>query len=275
MAMIRQILLPFDFSENSRKALEFALRLQQMLKAHMSLIHTLEVPYDFAARQVENKQAMQKQARTQLKELVQELYQTNTDLDAMELDMHILEGELSEGILRASRDYEADLVLMPTMGASGLKRFFAGSRTADVIHKSAKPVLIIPPHADFTKIRTLVFATSLKDKDVELLGRIDDLSAKLGLKIVVLHIQEKETDHFQLQWKGMKSFVEEKVFQTDVSYYTSNHDDYFEGIEHYLGKNPGCLLAMRKSATSTIKDIFRSSHSEEMAYHTHVPLLVY
>jgi len=273
--MLKEILLPFDFSENSRKALEFALHFQHMVKAHMSLLHTLEVPYDFAARQAENKQAMQKQARSQLKGLVEELYQTNTDLEALELDMHILEGEVSDGILRATKEYEADLVLMPTMGASGLKRFFVGSRTADVIHRSVKPVLVIPPNANFPQIRALVLATSLKDKDVELLERVDDLAAKLGLKIVVLHIQEEETDNFQLQWRGMKAFVEEKVFQTDVSYYTSNHPDYFEGIEHYLGKNPGCLLVMRRSSTSTIRDIFRRSHSEEMAYHTHVPLLVY
>ena len=165
--------MPFDFSDNSRKALKFALALQHKLKAHMNLIHTLEVPYDFASRQEENKKAMEKQARVQLKGLIQELSLKDPVLNEDDLDMHVLEGEVSEGILRATKSYSADLVLMPTMGASGLKRFFVGSRTADVIHKSKKPVMVIPPQADFSKIKSLAFATSLKDKDVALLEIIE------------------------------------------------------------------------------------------------------
>lgn len=268
-------MLPFDFSENSRKALKFALAFQDKVKAHMSLIHTLEVPYDFASRQEENKKAMEKQARTQLKALIEELQQSVTTVDEGELDMHVLDGELSEGILRATKSYSADLVLMPTMGASGLKRFFVGSRTADVIHKSKKPVLVIPPKADFTKLKAIALATNLKDKDTELLERVDDLAGKLGVGVVVIHIKEDEADDFQLKWRGFKDFVQEKMIQAEVTYYTTNHDDYFEGIEHYLGKNPGTLLVMRRSSRSTFKDIFRKSHSEEMAYHTNVPLLVY
>lgn len=273
--MIRELLLPFDFSDNSRKALQFALHFQEKLKAHMSLIHTLEVPYDFASRQEENKKAMEKQARTQLKGLVEELHQSNASFGDLDLDMHILEGELSEGILRATRHYGADMVLMPTMGASGLRRFFLGSRTADVIHKSVKPVMVIPPKADFSKVKKLVFATALKDKDIDLLTSVDDLAGKLGLGIVIVHIEEEETKDFQLKWRGMKDFVQEKIFQADVSYYSSNHDDYFEGIEHYLGKHPGSLLAMRRSRKSTIKDLFRKSHTEDMAYHANVPMLVF
>ncbi len=273
--MIKELLLPFDFSSNSKAGLHFALSLQHQLKAHMSLIHTLEVPYDFTSRQEENKKAMEKQARTQLKALIEELYKADASADDLNLDMHILEGELSEGILRATKEYSADMVLMPTMGASGLKRFFLGSRTADVIHKSVKPVLVIPPKADFTKLKNLVFATSLKDKDIALLESVDDLAGKLGLGIVIAHIKEDETKDFELKWRGMKDFAEEKIFQADVSYYSSNYDDYFEGIEHYLGKNPGSLLVMRRSARSTIKDLFRKSHTEDMAYHTNVPLLVF
>lgn len=273
--MIKEILLPFDFSENSRKALKFALALQHKLKAHMSLIHTLEVPYDFASRQEENKRAMEKQARTQLRGLIQELSVQDPVLNEDDLDMHVLEGEVPEGVLRATKTYNADLVLMPTMGASGLKRFFVGSRTADVIHKSIKPVLVIPPKADFSKIKNLVFATSLKDKDVALLQMIDNIAANLGLTITVAHIREEETKDFQIRWRGMKEFVQEKVLQTDVTYYTSNHTDYFEGIEHYLSKNPGSLLVMRRSEKSPIRELFGKSHSEEMAYHTNVPLLVF
>ena len=273
--MIKEILLPFDFSDNSKKALKFALGLQHKLKAHMSLLHTLEVPYDFAARQEENVNAMEKQARALLKGLIQELHVMDPDLNEDDLDMHVLEGEVSDGVLRAAKKYGADLVLMPTMGASGLRRFFVGSRTADVIHKSNKPVLVIPPKADFAKLKNLVFATALKDKDIPLLEEIDNLAAKLGLNIVVVHIQEEETKDFQVRWRGMKEFVQENIFQTDVSYYTSNHHDYFEGIEHYISKNPGNLLVMRRSRSSPIKELFGRSHSEEMAYHANVPLLVF
>jgi hypothetical protein len=92
---------------------------------------------------------------------------------------------------------------------------------------------------------------------------------------VIAHIKEEETKDFELKWRGMKDFAEEKIFQADVSYYSSNYDDYFEGIEHYLGKNPGSLLVMRRSTRSTIKDLFRKSHTEDMAYHANVPMLVF
>lgn len=273
--MIREILLPFDFSDNSKQALKFALAVQHKLKAHMTLIHTLEVPYDFAARQEENKNAIEKQARAMLKDLIKGLNETDPELNEDDLDMHVLEGEVPEGILRATKEHEAGLVLMPTIGASGLKRFFLGSHTADVIHKSKKPVLVIPPQAEFKEIANLVFATCLKDKDIPLLTIIDDIAAKLGTHIVIAHIREEETSDFEIRWRGMKEFVREKVFQADVSYYTSNHHNYFEGIEHYLAKHPGSLLVMGRSHKSPLRELFGKSHSEEMAYHANVPLLVF
>ena len=35
------------------------------------------------------------------------------------------------------------------------------------------------------------------------------------------------------------------------------------------------MLVKRRSARSTIKDLFRKSHTEDMAYHANVPMLVF
>ena len=108
--------------------------------------------------------------------------------------------------------------------------------SAVVAEQVIRPTGLLDPEIDVRPSR---------NKIEDLLEEIDDIAAKLGLNIVVVHIQEEETKDFQVRWRGMKEFVQENIFQTDVSYYTSNHDDYFEGVEHYIGKNPGSLLVMR------------------------------
>ena len=59
-------------------------------------------------------------------------------------------GHASDEIIRVAETTGADLIVMATHGLGGVRRWAFGSVTDEVIHQSHVPVLVIPPHYDWT-----------------------------------------------------------------------------------------------------------------------------
>lgn len=55
----------------------------------------------------------------------------------------IVEGNAAEQIIKTATDQSADLIVMGTLGTSGVKRFLIGSVTEKVIRHSTIPVLTV------------------------------------------------------------------------------------------------------------------------------------
>jgi nucleotide-binding universal stress UspA family protein len=58
----------------------------------------------------------------------------------------ILHGDASEEIVRYSKVYDMDVVIMGTHGRNGLEKFFLGSVAQRVVQSSPVPVMTINPY---------------------------------------------------------------------------------------------------------------------------------
>lgn len=146
MRQIKRILVPVDFSNCSRAALDYAAYLANTFDASIDVLHVHEPSYLVGDVMVTGNPPKL------LSEYIQERAQESLDHMLARLDTpakvtpRFVEGPVDREILRAVEDEEFDLVVMGTHGRTGLSHFLIGSIAEKVLRKSACPVLTVRRH---------------------------------------------------------------------------------------------------------------------------------
>ncbi len=142
MTAFKHILVPTDFGESSRRALDVAVELSQKLDASLTLLHTYEIPtYDnsgmvFAT--VDLLTQVEESAQQQLEEALVTLRKRLPDAKGI-----LRNGVPWQQILAAIDETHADLVVMGTHGRRGVAHALLGSVAEKTVRMSPVPVLTI------------------------------------------------------------------------------------------------------------------------------------
>lgn len=138
---IRHILVPVDFSEGTRCAIDYALALGGKFAARLTLLHVdkplyipaTDVGFDYAAAERQG----DGEAENQLRELAASI---TADID---VDTQMRYGIPWDCIVQWAAEHRADLIIMPTHGRSGLKHLLLGSVAERVVRHAHCPVLVV------------------------------------------------------------------------------------------------------------------------------------
>jgi nucleotide-binding universal stress UspA family protein len=153
MAKFKNILVPTDFSEFSKYALDYALTIAHTFGARITLIHITHERELDALRQVSSYFEPEK---------LEELLRERESEDRKQLDAFI-PPEMKQGIeveaihkvgipfveiIKTAKEKGVDLIVMATHGRSGLSHILLGSVAEKVVRKAPCPVLSIrhPEH---------------------------------------------------------------------------------------------------------------------------------
>jgi nucleotide-binding universal stress UspA family protein len=138
--VLKNIVLAFDGSEYSKRALQYAKTLAERFEATLWLVHIFTHTSDLLGYEDYEKYYSKRKAGGQalLDEALQEL--SNTTLDVRE---ELQEGPEAESILNIAKNCQADLIVMGTRGLGTLKGLLVGSVSRKVIHHSSCPVMVV------------------------------------------------------------------------------------------------------------------------------------
>ena len=139
---IKNILVPIDFSECSKKALKYAIPFAKQFNATLTLIHVAEFrkpPPGVQSPQAEVLEAQMIQGcENALLDLVK-----NEIRDELVCETLIWKGKAVPDIIAASKSRHADLIIISTQGRTGLKDSVLGSTTERVVRHAPCPVLVV------------------------------------------------------------------------------------------------------------------------------------
>ncbi|MBV8099720.1 MAG: universal stress protein [Verrucomicrobia bacterium] len=150
---LKRILVPTDFSESSERALKYAVRLGRPYKAEVVVLHVFHLKeyLGLLSQREDVDSAIANQVLEASKvgaiERLEDLVRRVSDKEVVVLPT-LLIGVPFEEIVRYAGEHEADLIVMPTHGRTGLAHFLLGSTTQRVISHSVCPVLVIRTRAD-------------------------------------------------------------------------------------------------------------------------------
>jgi len=140
---IQSILVPFDFSLHSRKALDYAVTFARQFKAKLTLLHVVEpiATPDFAASfplAMEDDKTM-----AAAKDELQQVVKAARIPQGMIEKILVRTGRSYNEIASAARSRKVDLIIISTHGYSGLKHVVLGSTTERVVRHAPCPVLVM------------------------------------------------------------------------------------------------------------------------------------
>lgn len=141
---IKRILVPIDFSDYSRNALNYAIEFVKLFKSELYLIYVVEpviYPPDFSMGQIAIPSIdleMDKRAKEELENLVKK--QISTEIKTKTI---VKTGKPFIEIIETASEIDADMIIIATHGHSGMEHILFGSTAEKVVRKAPCPVLTL------------------------------------------------------------------------------------------------------------------------------------
>lgn len=193
---MKQLLVPFDFSQNAEKALLYAKGISEKTGAGITVFHIVYIPAGIlahAADDVTREAIIEKETANKLAALQEKIALLLQNVNHG-IQLRVAFSQLIvEKTLEEARAMGADLIIMGTHGASGFPKFLFGSNTSTMISKSPVPVLAIPPAYKPSLPKHIVYASDLENINGEL-TRIEVFAKALEASVTLLHFTTKDPD---------------------------------------------------------------------------------
>jgi universal stress protein A len=148
MPRLKKILVPVDYSDCSRGAMEYALFLAERFDAEIVVLHIAEIPLGEEEHTVVKPDTGEEQLLSEL--IMQQAAKAETEFLApfvrnttIPIEKSLLKGRPGKVIVEAAADRGADLIVMGTHGRSGFDRLIMGSVTERVLRSAPCPVVVV------------------------------------------------------------------------------------------------------------------------------------
>ena len=151
MSDYRVLVVPYDFSDHARAALNEAAQLARRLGGDLHLVHVVQSPlymYSFAYAG-EAAAVIPPIDMTEIRDAaMKSLRDVIAGLDVPgKVEPHVLEGaSVAETLRETAVDLGADLIVMGTHGRTGLAHAFLGSVAERTLRSAPCPVLTVQAH---------------------------------------------------------------------------------------------------------------------------------
>lgn len=278
---MKTILVPVDFSENSKNALDYAVQLASKLNMRLFLLHAYQPSFVEAVSDSykilthKDIKRTPKEMSSQLKSWQEGVISSDKKLECNDF---FVEGDLADEINEIIEDNDVDLVIMGTKGATGLKSVFMGSNTARVIETVLCPVLAIPSDYKFKEYKNIAFATDYHDSDSISIDFLIDLAKQFDSQLEIVHVanddikpryEEDLLEHFMTNIK--KSISYKKI----DFHLIEGEDNINKALNEFAIKHKIDLLAISTVDRILHGPLFNRGITKGLTHHIEVPLLAF
>jgi len=271
---MKNLLVPCDFSEESREAYQFALQLAAKSNGNVSVLKAVDLPvmyesalgatpYYFDPTLIKE---LKEEARTQFEKMKAK------HPSSVRSEFYAQEGPVTPIIRQFIKDHDIDLVVMGTRGASGLEEYLIGSNTEKIVRFSPVPVFAIRKAPDIKEIKNIVFPTTLELQQWPLVDEIKKLQKFFGGR---LHLLIVNTPYNLKRTPDENKKLEEFAAHYELENYTINtRNDFREpnGIMGFAAEVNADLIVMGTHGRRGLAHLFAGSIAEDIVNHMDCPI---
>ena len=145
MLMPTKILVPTDFSSYSDKALRQAFDIAMQYKAQVYVVHVLHEknPYDTSDGSIPSYyEDIEKQLIERARKKLQEEIDKFPQAKELNVFVDVVNGNTAEAILEVEKSKGIDLIVIASLGTSGIAKYLIGGVARNVLKGAQCPVLL-------------------------------------------------------------------------------------------------------------------------------------
>ena len=275
---MKTIILPTDFSKTATNAAHFAIKLAAQFNIDRIILYNVyQTGTDMVADpMIPSLGALDldviKNASIEgLKNFKRELIAASgTQINIEILSEFTL---LTEGIGALVERENADLVVMGITGGGAIQEKFFGSNTVSVAKRNAKaPVIIVPPNAKYNQLNKILLVYDFIKPPATIPLPLKKILNETNAKLYVLHIN---TNHEKKVDIEKESLALNNLFEGyEKEYHFVTGDNFTEPINRFAEENKMDMIIKFPQKHTLFEAIFKKSHTNMLAFHTHIPLMV-
>lgn len=239
---MKRIILPTDFSENARNAIEYAFGMfgyKDVTYILLNVYTEIHLSSDilFSIRDL-----LENESNRRLKD-ESDYLKNKFSHDSLKIEQHSEYGDLSPVINHMVTTENIDYVVMGAKGDSGIKKVLLGSNAADVVKNVASTILVIPENSKFKPPLHVAYATNYKELSNEhILEPLLRLTKQHQSELIILNIHPEEPI-IDTQ-KTVRSIIHHKSENIPHHFHELEHNDITEGLDRFIKKHKIDLLVM-------------------------------
>lgn len=274
---MKKILVPYDFSDVSANALDFACQIADRADSEIMLINVIEHPtadsfktlgmQDIDPMEELYIKKMYETVDAQLREVISKARYADEKMTSK-----IQLGNPFNTIIDQIVEEKVTLVVAGTEGADGLNEFFVGSNAEKIVRKASCPVITVCDKFELEPIEKIVFASDFQHTDDNFVEKVKDLQAYFGAELNIVKINTPasftSTRH---DLKQMHAFVEKYGIEkyTIEIYNYKNEED---GIVLYAEDINADMIALGTHQRKGVGHFLAGSIAEDVVNHAKVPV---
>lgn len=147
---LKNIFIATDGSQHNKRAIEYGIELAKKTGGKIIVGYVLDTAAFSSIPMDAGWEMMYEVMKKEADEAVDYVNQL-TETEGIEIEKVILEGHPSHEIIEYAQENKMDIIIMGTLGKSGLDRFLLGSVAEKVIRNSIVPVLVVRGFASETE----------------------------------------------------------------------------------------------------------------------------
>ncbi len=276
---MKKILLPTDFSNNSKHALKIAASLAQRVKGRLELLHTnTAVAYapplpDYYVPEAFDMTEYYENAAEQLFKMKRELVDSGK-YEAVKFETLVEEGFLYATVRRIAEEDRADLIVMGTKGATGATEFFVGSNTEKVIRTAPCPVLAVPENSGDFSLKKVVFPTTLRKDQESVFKLLAEWQKVFPFEVKVLYLNNPGGfDSNEAIEKALNGFIDAAGLKKVTPFIGGSTFNEEASILQFAGQEQADLIVMGTHQRKGLSHLLFGSLTEDTVNHTDIPVL--
>ena len=272
---MKNILLPTDFSNNSRNAIHYAFQFFKDQECEFYFLNVQKISEyltgDIYAASKDNSvfDAVIQDNKQKLQNFIDELekeYGSETSTIHPIVDYDVF----TDAVNQVVDKNKIDIIIMGSNGATGAKEVIFGSNTLSVIRKVDCPLLIIPEKYSFKKINSALFTIHNQEIiDSNKLKPLLEILLKYNCTLKILEINEKNKES-----ENNQEEIKELFTEVITEYYSLIDLPAPVAVSAFVQ-----LIDVQIHATFTEREtIFErfifGSETAKISYETKIPLLI-
>ena len=273
---MKTIIVPTDFSPAAINAMHYALNMARVISdASIILLHVYQMPVSYnnsdiplPLMDIGELEKINEERLQELKALAE-----RTSSGALQIYAEVKLGDLTDELEILCAATQPFAIVMGTRDSGFVERLLVGSTTLSVIRRLTWPVLVVPPGAIFKGIQKIGFACDFK-KVIETTpaAYIKEWVKTFDATMSILNVEDKKnvaTDNTKERSPLLHALLEE----TQPQYFFIDDPDVEKGLSEFAENNNIDLLVVIPRKHRLLDSLFQKSHTKELAFHSHIPIL--
>lgn len=269
------LLVPTDFSKASKTAVFFAINLAKKLGGDVKILHVVQAnpSSETLMKWKKLEEEMMRIAQEDGDALMTEINKTIRGKKPP-VSFHIRQGyDFTLIVNHFAEETDADLIVMGTTGATGLKKVLLGSNAAAMMNAATVPVLAVPAESKFGSIRKMVYATDLKHTEEEI-KTVAMFAQLLGARVEVLHVVKEKTKELPDTKKFSKTLQDIAKYKK-ITFHLVKGDKVPNVIDSFVKKQKAQMLTTFTHRLDFFEKLFDKGITRKLAYHIRIPILTF